>query len=142
MKKILFVSLLLVMTACNNEKPTPETNKIDSIIPLEVIQLQKSNVQEVTKPMNRTMSVRYHVKEGRVYVELFIPNFTFSNSQKGKKDGEGYLILTIDGEKKKKINSAAFIIDGLSEGKHVIQLELYHHDHTRYHLKKQFTIDI
>lgn len=134
--------ILIILSACNNDKPTPQFNVSHNIIPAEVIYMEEENVIQASKSTERTMSVRYHVQGKRVYVECYVPHFTFSNSQQGKKDGEGYLLVTIDGKKKKKVNSAAFIIDGLAKGKHVIQLELMHHDHSSYHLEKQLTIHI
>lgn len=136
---LLFISLLIFLSACMNDKPKPEGLEETVIIPLNNLKIMEQKVKAVSKPINENMMVRHQVKGNRVYVECFLPNFTFNSRQKR---GDGYLLLTIDGKEIKKIHTAAFMIKGLSKGKHVMKLDLVFHDSSRKQMSKEWTVTI
>ncbi|WP_243289993.1 hypothetical protein [Bacillus sp. FJAT-47783] len=122
--------LLVLLAGCTNDKPTPEGVTHDTVPTIEVL-----NMQELSHSTDQSMSVRHHVRGNRVYVECYVSHFTFS-------EGNGYLQLSIDGNKIKRLRTAAFVIKDLSKGKHQIKVELVKNDHSKQVLKKEWTVDI
>jgi hypothetical protein len=55
---------------------------------------------------------------------------------------KGKILLYVDGKKKEEIFSAAFIIKGLSSGKHRIRLELVKENQPISKLKREFYVSI
>lgn len=134
---MMFILLLLPLTACNNEKPRPEGDAV----PME-ISLMDSDAVEVAKQTGRQLFVNHHIKGSNIYIECFVPNFIFTDQRGQKVNGEGYLNLYVDEKKTDEIHTAAFIIKGLEKGTHTISLELLHNDSTKYHLKKTWNVSV
>lgn len=129
--------LFLLITACTNDKPEPEGFKFH----------QKENKQAkmvvgAMKNESRNFQVRHHVNGNNVYVECYIPNFTFNGQKQSKKEGEGHLMVFVDGKKMSDIYSAAFVIKGLAKGNHLIKVELAYNDSTSYKLSKEWKVNI
>ncbi|MGG4490646.1 hypothetical protein [Metabacillus idriensis] len=138
MKHFLMLILFLVfLTACTNEKPRPEGDAV----PME-ISIAKRDAMEAGAQTGRQLYVNHHIKGQNVYIECFVPNFTFSNEHGKKINGEGYMNLYVDGKKTDEIHTAAFIIKGLKTGTHTISLELLHNDSSKYHLKKTWNVTV
>ncbi|MGM0919845.1 MAG: hypothetical protein ACQEWW_01265 [Bacillota bacterium] len=138
MKHIMLLILLLVsLTACTNEKPRPEGNAV----PMEISITQQDAV-EAGAQTGRQLFVNHHLKGRNVYIECFVPNFTFSDERGKKVNGEGYMNLYVDEKKTDEIHTAAFIIKGLEKGTHTISLELLHNDSSKYHLKKTWNVTV
>lgn len=129
--------LAAALSACSNEKPRPEG---EETVPMEVSMLGNESVETAVQP--RQLNVTHHVKGSNVYIECYIPNFSFSDKRGEKVNGEGYLNLYIDGKKTDEIHTAAFIIKGLDKGTHTIYIEVLHNDSSRYHLKKTWNVTI
>lgn len=141
MKWLAMLTLLTVMAACSPEKPVPEGNKKDSIVPTEIHESDRNAIETMNSQI-RKFQVRHHVEGNNVYEECYVPDFTFNGERNTKKEGEGHIVLYIDGKKKSDIYSAAFIIKGLSKGRHTINLELVYNDSTSYQLKKEWIVNI
>lgn len=131
---LISVVLLLLLASCTNDKPTPEGVTHDTVPTIEVLNMQGLSSAN-GKKTGHSMSVRHHVRGNRVYVECYVSHFTFS-------DGSGYLQLSIDGKKVKKLRTAAFVIKDLSKGKHQIKVELVKNNHSKQVLKKEWTVNI
>ncbi|WP_258535577.1 hypothetical protein [Bacillus sp. 03113] len=137
MKNKYFFSLffvLLVITGCRKDLPEPETkvnvmHRNTNSIPVLL------NIQQQTTPF----VVQYEVRGKNVFVECFLRDVSF-RSNSNKKNGKIHLF--IDGEKKDEIRSAAFIIKGLSKGKHLIELNIVKPDNKPYQLRKKFSVVI
>lgn len=67
---------------------------------MEVSMLGDEAVETAVQP--RQLNVTHHVKGSNVYIECYIPNFSFSDKRGEKVNGEGYLNLYIDGKKQMK----------------------------------------
>jgi hypothetical protein len=93
---------------------------------------------------NQNITVKHKVVNGDVYIECFVPNFSFTQKgQNSKKNGEGHLLLYINGSKVDEIYRAAFIVKDLPAGKHKIKVEVVHNDSSPYNgLKKELEIEI
>ncbi|MCA1029945.1 hypothetical protein LCL95_02720 [Bacillus timonensis] len=143
--KLRILSLILtviVFTGCTNDKPHPETRSI-SISPMAIIDHRTNNSIEVASQLEkRKLQVQHHLKGGNVYIECYVNQFRFVEEKKKKKEGEGHIVLYINGKKHDKISTAAFVIKGLSSGINKIKVELVHNDSSSYQLAKEFTVNI
>ncbi|MBB6449415.1 hypothetical protein HNR44_001364 [Geomicrobium halophilum] len=111
-----------------------------SIPDLEVqpLPVMKSEQQELDMQFN----VDYDVWDGQVYVESYIPSFSFYENDHQPEVTQGYLMLRVDGEYEEEINQAAFIIKGLESGEHFIELEVYDQNDQPLGLKESFSLSI
>nr|WP_245934696.1 hypothetical protein [Anoxybacillus vitaminiphilus] len=90
----------------------------------------------------RTMNVKHQVRGTDVFIECIVTNFSFKSGKRKKVDGEGHVDLYVNGQKVNEVSTAAFILKGLPEGKHVIRLELVHNDSSKYGLYHEFEVNI
>lgn len=89
------------------------------------------------------MTLNHRVMNGDLYVECIVPNFNFSQEQASKKNGDGHLVLYLDGAKVDEIYRAAFIIKDLPAGKHKLKVQVVHNDNTPYKsLEKEIEVEI
>lgn len=140
---------LLILTVCiggllgcsNHTKPKPETSKDVNIIPMHTISLEKTDSVETMlhEDKKQEFYVKHHVRGNNVYVECYIPSFSFSKTNTTK---EGYMNLYIDHKKIDKITTAAFIVKGLSAGYHNIKLEIIRPHSNENHWSKEFQVHI
>lgn len=135
-----FVLLLFVLTGCVEDKPRPE-GKLE-IVPLHVTNVLNDSVEVVSQQHDESINIKHHIRNQNVYVECYIPNFTFKEKRGNKVKGEGHLILHVDGEKVDDMNTAAFIVKGLEKGVHEMSVEVVHNDSTSYNLKKTWNVTI
>jgi hypothetical protein len=93
----------------------------------------------------RSMIVNHEVRNQDLFIECIVPHFNFTKEKSTSKniDGEGLLLLYINGEKVDEIHKAAFVVKGLPQGKHTIKLVLAHNDQTPYDdLEQEFEVEI
>jgi hypothetical protein len=141
MKRLLFLGLIcFLLSGCTQDKPKPEGSV--EIIPLQVSNMKNSAVEVVSQQQNATLTIKHHVRNQNVYVECFIPHFTFKDKGGKRVTGEGHIVLYVDGKKVEDMNTAAFIVKGLDKGVHDMKVEVFHNDSTSYNLKKSWQINI
>ncbi|AYA75299.1 hypothetical protein DOE78_07560 [Bacillus sp. Y1] len=132
-RKMVFVFLIgLLLNACHKDIPDPEVKREVSIVPMHTVRAE-NDVVVLGMKSEQSFSVQHHVKENNVYVECFIPDISFTNRNTS-------LIVSVDGEQKKVVTTAAFIIKGLSKGSHQIQLQVVEKNQRREDMKKDFQV--
>lgn len=130
----IFSLVLVFVTGCTEDKPRPK-GMVGDVIPVQVNDISNDIVAVVSQKPKDTFDINYHTREQNVYVECFIPGFHFEK-------GEGFLNVTVDGQKKNEIYTAAFILKGLDKGDHNIVVEVVHSDETFENMKKTFKVKI
>lgn len=85
--------------------------------------------------------VQHHTKGNQVMVECVVTGISFRESDKTKQK-VGKMVLWIDGKKSKEVDSAAFIIRGLSPGSHKLKLEVVKLNNEPYGLIREFMVNI
>ncbi len=118
----------------------PVTNQTS----VTIIPLQSTGVISVTASEERKMTVQYDIRENQLFVECLINGFLFSEEKAGTqhKEGEGHLRLYIDEEHIDTLYQPAFIVEGLSKGKHDIKVIIVKNDRTPYELEETFQVHI
>ncbi|WP_121661301.1 hypothetical protein [Metabacillus litoralis] len=134
------VFLLGIVTGCVEDKPRPEGNL--EVVPLQVVNHSFEAVEVINQQRKMNISVKHHIRDQDVYVECYIPSFTFKERGGNKVDGEGHLQLSVDGKVVDHIQTAAFVIRGLEKGTHTFEIEVVHNDSTSYELKKSWNATI
>lgn len=126
------------VVAC--EKLVP--NEIENVRIQSIYRQEKINI--FLEEKERTLKVNYEVKGADVYIQCMIDAFSFEKEKVGKshKDGEGHMIVYVDGMKVDKLFERAFIVKGLLAGSHTIKLELVRNDGQPYGLEKEITVQI
>ena len=117
---ILFLFLFVVLGACGNDKPSPETV-----------------VFAAAGQENKSFHVKHDVKGKDVLIECIVAGFPFQKGTNG-----GHINVYLNGQKVSEIYTAAFILRGLPTGKHVIRLELVYNDGKITGLSHEFTVTI
>jgi hypothetical protein len=141
MKRLLtLVFILIGMAGCVEDKPRPEGSV--KLVPLNVMNVSNDVVEVVSQNQLASLNIKHYVRNKDVYVECYIPNFSFKEKGGNKVSGEGHIEVFVDGKKIDDMNTAAFIVRGLDRGVHEMMVEVVHNDSTTYDLKKTWTISI
>lgn len=128
--------LLIFASGCHKDMPKPESLYVE---PLTVIDQQtKGEIPVSGNIQGEPFTVHHHVKGNRLFVECVVPGISFRDDS----DDKGKIILYINGEKKDEINTAAFVLKGLSPGTHHIKLEVEGRKMPQSSLTKEFTVTI
>jgi hypothetical protein len=85
-----------------------------------------------------TLDVNYSVKEGAVYIDCRLHNFSFVRDDENK----GVLKITIDDKKTIFIEQAAFVIRGLKGGEHKVQIEVMKNEKNSYGVEKEISFQV
>ncbi|OEH93952.1 hypothetical protein BFG57_10675 [Bacillus solimangrovi] len=92
---------------------------------------------------NQSIKVKHSVKGNDVYVECYIPDFHFINKgETARKNSEGYIQLSLNGQRIDNIYTAAFIVRGLPAGKHELKIALVKNEERAYGVEKTIEITI
>ncbi|WP_184317293.1 hypothetical protein [Geobacillus subterraneus] len=83
------------------------------------------------------LEVKHEVKGNDVFIECFAAQFPFH-----KGNGGGHINVYINGQKMTEVYTAAFIVRGLPNGKHVIRLELAYNDGKMTGMAHEFDVEI
>ncbi|AXF55499.1 hypothetical protein [Salicibibacter kimchii] len=132
-KRMIGIATVL-MVANGTMQPTFAAPEVE-IEPIPVMQADEQDTE-------KTFDVKHVVKASDVYVESYIPAFSFYRNQHQYNDTQGYLRLRINGDDKKDIHQAAFIIKGLEAGDHTVELEAYDENDRALGLKETFSVSI
>jgi hypothetical protein len=137
---LLALTSLFLLGGCNTDDPKPPEA---SVIPMEITHFPGEAIEASSVANKKNVTIKHHVKEHDVYVEVIVPGFTFSSTDKKKKvDGEGFLQIYLNNKKIDEIHQAAFIIKGLPIGKHKLKVVLVHNDSTSYGIDKEMDVNI
>ncbi len=131
-KKVNFVYVLviLLLVACQNDKPEPpEINHQFSYF-LEG-KVSASSV-EVQNQKEDPFYVKHHIRGSDVFVECIVKGASF-------RDKEAKVLVYIDGKKHNEVTNAAFILKGLDAGQHQIKLILKTKQRS---IQEEFTVQI
>ncbi|MFZ3588066.1 hypothetical protein ACOI1C_02075 [Bacillus sp. DJP31] len=140
MKFVISLACLLAVTACGTDDPKPPEA---SVMPMYLTYPIDESIVASASINENNVTVRHHVKGNDVYVEVIVPSFTFTSSNKKiNVDGEGYLKLFLNGKQVDEIHQAAFIVKGLPTGKHNLKVELVHNDATSYGIAQEMSVII
>lgn len=131
---MIFVSLL---SSCGKEIPEPElkTNLQSGHF------LQATTIPVFTTNKHVDFTVYHHVKGKDVLVECVANGVSFRGDNQTDKE-QGKIIVYINGNKTKEIQSAIFILKDMPSGKHEIKLELVKLNNETYDITKQFVVEI
>jgi hypothetical protein len=136
---IMIICLLIISAYRSYDSKPPEV----SLMPMQVVQFEETAVEASAVLNENNLTIRHHVKEKDVYVEVIIPGFNFSSpTQKKKVNGEGYVKLYLNEKQIDEIYQAAFIVKGLPAGKHNLKFELVQNDSTSYGINEEITVTI
>ncbi|MDQ0231296.1 hypothetical protein [Metabacillus malikii] len=137
---MIIVIVCLVLTACAKDRPKADILEVQ---PLHVTDINSEEVIQVSQQnIKSELKLNFHIRNQDVFVESYIPNFSFKEKGGQKKNGEGYLAVYVDGKLIDEIDTAAFVVKNLPIGKHVLTVEVFHNDSTTYHLKESFDVNI
>lgn len=138
---IIVILSLFVTAGCQKDIPKPE-NKIQ-IVTVK----NKPFGEEESIPVNNVPQqqapfyVQSQINGKNVYIECMVRGVTFRDDPKSQAN-PGKIIISIDGKKHQEVRAAAFIIKGLTTGKHQIKLDVVKLNGDPYSLSKEFTISI
>jgi hypothetical protein len=139
MKKmlILLISFLLlgILPGC---LPKP---KIFSVQNNHLLNEKTVSASELTTVKKPSMSVHYQTNGNSLLVECVVSGITFREMDHSK-ENVGKLVIWLDGKKKQEASAAAFIMKGLSNGKHQLKLEVVNLQNQPYGLSKELEINI
>ncbi|MEH7255489.1 hypothetical protein V7111_25605 [Neobacillus niacini] len=88
-----------------------------------------------------SLLVQSKIKDNNVFVECILSGISFRESEQ-KNQKVGKLVIWLDGKKTREVNTAAFIIKGLSPGNHQVKLEVVDLKNVPYGLTKEFLVNI
>lgn len=115
--------------------PEPEVKL--KVVPMSTIQAEEE-LPVMMETYSEDFRVQHHVKDKRVFVECIIPTISFRENS----NRQGKILLYVNGNKKEEISTAAFVIKGLTKGKHHIRLVVVKPNHEPYGLEREFAVSI
>lgn len=115
--------------------PEPEAKK-GKDVSQSISQSKASPVFQASKGV--TFDVSHQLRANTIFVECKVNGITFRKNEKGE---SGRILIFIDGKKKHEIGRAAFVIKGLSKGKHTVKLILLNKD-SQFMNTKSFEVEI
>ncbi len=140
MKYIISLVCFLAVVACDTDDPKPPEA---SFLSTKMISFIDEAIEASATLDENNVTVRHHVKGNNVYVEVIVPNFNFSSSdKKSNVNGEGYIKLFLNDKQVDEIHQAAFIVRGLPTGKHNLKVVLVKNDATSYGIEQEMSVVI
>ncbi|GHI01276.1 hypothetical protein [Neobacillus kokaensis] len=134
-KTICFILVIGILAGCLDQTPNAEAALKNSVVEHNT---NYSNTQGHPFP---ALFVQYKTKGNHVFVECIVTGITFRQSDYSKQK-VGKIVVWINGKRKSEVDSAAFIIKGLTPGNHKIKLEVVKLNNVPYGLDKEFIVDI
>lgn len=111
---------------------------------LTVVPMKSIGLIDVTFSKEQEIALLHNVRDGNVFVECFVNDFSYSEERAGKLhvEGEGHLRLYVNDELLATLYEGAFLIEGLPKGKHTIQIKLIKNDRTPYEAEETIEVTI
>ncbi|RXI98131.1 hypothetical protein DS745_17445 [Anaerobacillus alkaliphilus] len=144
MLKFIFAILVLSMNVSNSvETLVYDDQLFTKSIPYDETYERLVTSQDLEEKEDRLI-VKYDVKDGDIYVECFVKDFSFSKEKAGtlKNEGEGHVHLYINDNKVDSIFTSSFIIKSLPIGTYKIKVELVHNDYSSYEVFEEFEVKL
>lgn len=131
LKRVWIILLLFAIeSGCNQNIPKPKN--INNLFEIKAA-ASTINVSD------RNFSVKTFVKQNDVYVECFLKDYQLS-SENGKDLAK--IRVTIDEKRHSEQNTAAFIIKNLSNGRHILKIDILNGNGENTGLSQEFEIHI
>lgn len=127
MKKISFICLIFILAACQQNLDTPKPRPFE--------QAAKAAGQKSPS----LFVVRHVVRSNDLYVECFVPDITFMEKAKKKR---GKAVVSVDGVRFGEFRTAAFVIEALPKGTHLIHIEIKDTNNHPLGFVKQFYVTV
>lgn len=135
---VYIVCLLMMISACRKDLPEPETKNSGKPISIHTVSLDIP-VFKTSFSSNEPFFVNHKIEGRNVLIECIVQGITFRETDGNNK---GKIILYVDGKKKEEILSAAFIVKGLSSGKHRLKLQVITENGSSILMEKEFNVTI
>lgn len=130
MKRLIVFFIIIALTGCKQNFPEPE-----AISPSASLNEAEAQTTE------KAWTVRHLLRGKNVFVELIVPGVSFANNQKNSRE-KGQVSLYVDGQLYNTYHTAAFIVKGLSPGRHQIDIKLTDERNRPLGYEKSFTVSI
>jgi hypothetical protein len=140
----LVLSILLIGILSGFQKVLPNTEIKQKIRAFELTSLHQTDIVPVNYQNSKeipSLFVQHEIKGNHVLIECIVTGISFRESDDSKQK-IGKMVVWIDGEKNTEVAAAAFIIKGLSTGRHKVMLEVVNLNNQPYGLTKEFMVNI
>lgn len=135
-KLILALTVLMAASGCGKKIPEPENS---GIAMQGVSTLKAATTVSSIRNSDEDFRVKTFVKGNSVYVECYLKNYGFSESNP---EQLATVSVFIDNQKKVDMKTAAFILKEVPNGKHKIKLEILNGSGEKTGLQKEIEVHI
>ncbi|MDO7486662.1 hypothetical protein Q5O89_14165 [Peribacillus frigoritolerans] len=134
-KLILALTVLMAASGCGKKIPEPE----NSGIAMQEVSTLAANTVSSIQNSDEDFRVKTFVKGNSVYVECYLKNYVFSESNP---EQLATVSVFIDNQKKVDMKTAAFILKDVPNGMHKIKLEILNGAGEKTGLQKEIEVHI
>ncbi|MBO0997000.1 hypothetical protein IOC57_04380 [Bacillus sp. SD075] len=135
-KLILALTVLMAASGCGKKIPEPENS---GVAMQGVSTLKAATTVSSIQNSNEDFRVKTFVKGNSVYVECYLKNYGFSESNSGQL---ATVSVSIDNQKTVDMKTAAFILKDVPNGMHKIKLEILNGSGEKTGLQKEIEVHI
>ncbi|MCD1160271.1 hypothetical protein [Peribacillus frigoritolerans] len=135
-KLILALTVLMAATGCGKKIPEPENS---GVAIHGVSTLEAATTVSSIQNSDEDFRVKTFVKGNSVYVECYLKNYGFSESNP---EQLATVSVFIDNQKKVDMKTAAFIVKDVPNGMHKIKLEILNGAGEKTGLQKEIEVHI
>ncbi|MGE7594996.1 hypothetical protein ACQKMY_17675 [Peribacillus frigoritolerans] len=135
-KLILALTVLMAATGCGKKIPEPENS---GVAIQGVSTLEAATTVSSIQNSDEDFRVKTFVKGNSVYVECYLKNYGFSESNP---EQLATVSVFIDNQKKVDMKTAAFIVKDVPNGMHKIKLEILNGSGEKTGLQKELEVHI
>ncbi|CAH0173122.1 hypothetical protein [Peribacillus simplex] len=135
-KLILALTVLMAASGCGKKIPEPENS---GVAMQEVSTLKAATTVSSIRNSDEDFRVKTFVKGNSVYVECYLKNYGFSESNP---EQLATVSVFIDNQKKVDMKTAAFILKDVPNGMHKIKLEVLNGSGEKTGLQKEIEVHI
>ncbi|MFE4704041.1 hypothetical protein [Peribacillus simplex] len=135
-KLILALAVLMAASGCGKKIPEPENS---GVAMQDVSVLKAATTVSSIRNSDEDFRVKTFVKGNSVYVECYLKNYGFSESNP---EQLATVSVFIDNQKKVDMKTAAFILKDVPNGMHKIKLEVLNGSGEKTGLQKEIEVHI
>ncbi|MGE7903808.1 hypothetical protein ACQKNS_05330 [Peribacillus sp. NPDC094092] len=137
MRKLIFaLTVLMAASGCGKKIPEPENS---GVAMQDVSALTAATTVSSIRNSDEDFRVKTFVKGNSVYVECYLKNYGFSESNP---EQLATVSVFIDNQKKVDMKTAAFILKDVPNGMHKIKLEVMNGSGEKTGLEKEIEVHI